>query len=178
MKYLSSPNLALNLSRFSDTLTTLALIAAGLDGTPSPSPSRGYSYQDIELLIRSLERQPPHSGVLLEKLYLQVATLSPEMFDLMAKYLVNLRDLELEYTTVAEHKDRKVSNDSKRLFLQRIKAREYPGWSLQSVFITYYRQTTLFQDVGLMAVLADRIPTIQKHNRVDWPDFGFAFDSD
>ncbi|TFK73065.1 hypothetical protein BDN72DRAFT_835396 [Pluteus cervinus] len=170
--YFLFPPLTLDLSRFADTLTTLVLSEIGW----KYARGHGYTYQDIEFLIRSLER-PLHSGVLLERFCLSIATLSPELFDLMAEYLVNLRDLELRYAVLVDHKDQGETKGSETLFLQRMEAREYPNWCLQSIQIYAFPQQKPVHNVQLMGLLAAKIPSIRKRGKIDWSDVCIRFDS-
>ncbi|TFK63637.1 hypothetical protein BDN72DRAFT_861972, partial [Pluteus cervinus] len=126
--YTTPPRLTIGLSRFADTLTTLVLSEIGWG-------HYGYSYQDIELLIRSLVCRPPRNSVLLERLCLSVAAMSPELFDLMATYLVDLRDLELRYAVLVAYKDQTEADKSGIIFEKRMKEREYSEWGLQSIHI-------------------------------------------
>ncbi|TFK73079.1 hypothetical protein BDN72DRAFT_259641, partial [Pluteus cervinus] len=171
--YTTPPPVTIGLSRFADTLTTLVLSEIGWGHIGG----YGYSYQDIEFLIRSLVRRPPRNSVLLERLCLSVAAMSPELFDLMATYLVNLRDLELKYAMLVAYKDQTEADKSGIIFEKRMKEREYSEWGLQSIHIASPDEKGPYFNGKLMGVLAECIPSIQKRGLIDWSDVSIDFGS-
>ncbi|TFK61937.1 hypothetical protein BDN72DRAFT_413540 [Pluteus cervinus] len=143
--------------RYADTLTTLMLC-------PTIYPchaSRGLDYREVVPIIESLSR--PSHPILLRRLMLKVAHLSPELFDLFSRLLVNLHTLQLEYTLLLGGEGLTTPTLPFRRVMNK---RRYNHWKLQTIHI----YSTQGNDLDIMQFLAERIPSVRSCGIIDWSD--------
>ncbi|TFK61463.1 hypothetical protein BDN72DRAFT_965159 [Pluteus cervinus] len=145
--------------RFRETLTCLMLFSKGWAG--------GFRYEQLVVLFSSLEH--PTRGVLLTKLWIHVSALSPDMLDLMATSLVNLKCLEMCYGMLVGSRDQRTDNEG--LFHQNMRGRAYPDWGL----LTLDTKSWTGQDRIPTRDMKEFIPSLKEIGSIDWEDVKLVF---